>query len=169
MLVILQQNSNQNPTSKWEEKIADTQNWIRRIIMFCETWIWRTRGVPVMTWWATHGCNKDRSFGVRLRYEAIRIHVTIPQSVAPCHIAMLSIPFSLSLSLSFFLSYLSQSQRRIEREEKKNQTSEISVATTWTFLLWNFEDFSFFLFTFDGEISWWSSFLFLVLLHKYCH
>lgn len=119
MLVILQQNSNRNPTSKWEEKIADTQNWIRRIIMLCETWIWRTRGVPVMTWWATHGCNKDRSFGVRLRYEAIRIHVTIPQSVAPCHIAMLSIPFSLSLSLSLSVFLISLKVREGSKERRR--------------------------------------------------
>jgi hypothetical protein len=65
-----------------------------------ETWIWRRRGFPVMTWWATHGCRKDLSLRVTLRYEAITIHATIPHSVAPCHTAMLSISFSLSLSLS---------------------------------------------------------------------
>ena len=85
-----------------------------------ETWIWRRRGFPVMTWWATHGCRKDLSLRVTLRYEDITIHATIPHSVVPCHTAILSISFSLFLSLSLSLWF--PSWRRGIEEEKQWET-----------------------------------------------
>ena len=71
------------------------------------------KGVPIRSWWLTHGCIEDLIIWVKFKIEAIKIHATIPLKVATCHASITSI-----FVYSLLLFYESNQKAREKKDLK---------------------------------------------------